>query len=110
MTSSNPPWPDAKTSGTPFNGCDNCPSVVTRRIRPGRSVTSIRPSGRNASDQGLTSPLAIVWTSSGPADDVNDVVSPRVPVTIRNDAANSVAAVSDAATSATGVFIVTRWR
>src|SRR5258706_139330 len=34
--------------------------------------------------------------------------SPRVPVAIRNDAASRVAAVSAAATRATGVFIVTR--
>ena len=33
---------------------------VTMRMRPGRSVTSMRPSGRNASAQGWTRPLATV--------------------------------------------------
>jgi hypothetical protein len=101
---------DANTSGTPFNGGEICPSVVTRRIRPGRSVTSIRPSGRNASDQGLTSPLATVWTSSWPAEDANEEFSPRVLVAIRSDTDSRIAAVSAEATSTTGAFIVTRWR
>jgi hypothetical protein len=52
----------------------------------------------------------MVWTSSDPAEEANDELSPRVPVAIRNDAASKVAAVSATATSATGVFIVTRWR
>ena len=64
------------------------------RMRPGRSVTSILPSGRNASDHGLTRPLAKVRTSSPPADDGNSVSSPRVPVAITNVAASRIAAVS----------------
>ena len=68
-TSSRPPWPEAQTSGTPFSGGESCPSAVTMRMRPGRSVTSILPSGRNASAQGWTRPLAMVCTSSWPADE-----------------------------------------
>src|ERR1043165_3170880 len=65
--SCSPPWPEARTAGTPVAGGDSLPSRVTTRRRPGRSVTSIRPSGRNASPHGWTSPRATVSTSSGPA-------------------------------------------
>src|SRR5882672_8366571 len=110
MTSRRPPWPDAQTSGTPLSGGDNCPSMVTMRMRPGRSVTSILPSGRNASDHGLTRPRAKVRTSRPPADDGNSVSSPRVPVAITNVAVSRIAAVSAAVTSPTGVFIIVRLR
>ena len=92
-TSSRPPWPDAQTSGAPLSGGENCPSAVTMRMRPGRSVTSILPSGRNASDHGWTRPLAKVRTSSSPADERNTVSSPRVPVAITRVAASRIAAV-----------------
>ena len=110
-TSSNPPWPEAMTSGTPFSGGEICPSSVTMRMRPGRSVTSIRPSGRNASDHGWASPLATVWTSSWPADDAKEVFSPRVEVTIRNVAVSTIATVNDVVTRTTGVlFMMARSR
>jgi hypothetical protein len=38
-------------------GADFVPSGAMMRIRPGRSVTSMRPSGRNASDHGCTRPV-----------------------------------------------------
>ncbi len=56
-TSSNPPWPRANTFGKPATGGDSLPSGVTTRMRPGRSVTSMRPSGRKASAQGCCRPL-----------------------------------------------------
>ena len=57
-TSSRPPCPRASTAGRPATGSDSClPSALTTRSRPGRSVTSILPSGRNASPHGLTQPL-----------------------------------------------------
>src|ERR1700712_3945240 len=110
MTSSSPPWPEAHTSGTPLSGGDNWPSADTIRMRPGRSVTSILPSGRNASDHGLTRPLAKLRTSRAPADDGNSVSSPRVPVAITRVAASRIAAVSAAVTSPRGVFIRVRLR
>ena len=67
-TSSKPPWPRAKTFGTPASGGDSLPSRVTMRMRPGRSVTSMRPSGRKASDHGCTRPLATVSTAMSPAE------------------------------------------
>src|SRR5258708_22102611 len=80
------------------------------RMRPGRSVTSILPSGKNASDHGWTRPLATVCTSSCPADDANVVSSPRVLVAIRKVAANRIAALSATVTSATGVFTMAHSR
>ena len=106
MMSSRPPWPVAHTSGTFFSGGESWPSAETMRMRPGRSVTSILPSGRKASAQGCTRPLAKVCTSSCPAEDPNDVFWPRVPVTSRNDPASKVAAESAIVTSPTGVFIM----
>jgi hypothetical protein len=45
------------TAGSPATGSDIClPSALTTRSRPGRSVTSILPLGRNARPHGLTSP------------------------------------------------------
>src|SRR5690349_4968727 len=58
------------------------------RIWPGRSVTSMRPSGRKASDQGLRKPLATVSTASCP-DSVR--VCARLGVTATLAAVNSVA-------------------
>src|SRR5262245_12861750 len=37
-------------------------------MRPGRSVTSMRPLGRKASDHGCDRPCATVWTASLPAE------------------------------------------
>ena len=51
-TSSRPPWPVAATSGKPAIGSDSCPDFATMRSRPGRSVTNMRPSGRNCRPQG----------------------------------------------------------
>src|SRR4051794_17991406 len=109
-TSSSPPWPVAQTSGTPFSGGESCPSTLTMRMRPGRSVTSILLSGRNASAHGWTKPPATVCTSSCPAEDANVVSSPRVLVAIRKVTASRVAAASAAVTSPTGVFTMVRSR
>src|SRR5262245_46608510 len=106
MTSSRPPWLLAHTSGTFFSGGESWPSAETMRMRPGRSVTSSLPSPRKASAQGCTRPLAKVCTSSCPAEDWNDVLCPRVPVTSKNVPASSVAAESAIVTSPKGVFIM----
>src|SRR5262249_12334774 len=66
-TSCRPPWPDARTAGTPASGGESLPSRATMRRRPGRSVTSMRPSGRNASPQGCSSPSATVSTLIEPS-------------------------------------------
>ena len=68
ITSSRPPCPEANTRGTFPRGGDNWPLRETMRIRPGRSVTSMRPSGKNASDHGCTKPLATVCTEISPAE------------------------------------------
>ena len=52
----------ASTCGTPPKGCDRLPSLAISRMRPGRSVTSARPSGRKARPQGFTRPRAKVST------------------------------------------------
>ena len=44
------------------------PSVPTTRSRPGRSVTSILPPGRNAMPHGFSSPSATVTTSNATFD------------------------------------------
>src|SRR3984893_18514503 len=46
----------------------------------------------------------------GPADEANEVSSPRVPVAISNEAASRIATVSAAVTMMTGVFILARSR
>ena len=69
-TSSMPACPCAETFGTPDSGADNFPSRLTMRMRPGRSVTSIRPSGRKASAQGYSSPWATVSTVMAPAEEL----------------------------------------
>ena len=45
-------------------GSDSLPSAPTTRRRPGRSVTSIRPSGRKAMPHGFSRPSATVTTSN----------------------------------------------
>ena len=54
-------------------GSDRVPSFATMRSRPGRSVTSMRPSGRKARPQGNWSFFATVSTLMGP-----DLVSIKV--------------------------------
>jgi hypothetical protein len=49
-----------------------------------------------------------LWRASGGCG--GSVVSPRVPVAIRNDAVSRIAAANAAVTRATGVLIVTRSR
>ena len=44
------------------DGGESLPSLPTRRMRPGRSVTSSRPSGRKGMPHGCSSPLAKVST------------------------------------------------
>jgi hypothetical protein len=66
-TSSNPPCPWAKTSGTPVSGFEIAPSSDTSRSLLGRSVTSICPSGRKANPQGFWSPFPTVSTLTNPA-------------------------------------------
>ena len=96
-TSSRPPWPEAQTSGTPLSGGEIWPSAVTIRMRPGRSVTSIFPSGRNASAHGLARPFAMVRTSSSPADEPNTGCWPRAAGGPAIEAASMMAAVSKTA-------------
>lgn len=62
-TSMSPPSPDAHTGGSPSIGALKVPSDATSRSRPGRSETRSRPSGRNATAQGLSSPEATVTCS-----------------------------------------------
>src|SRR6266849_3840630 len=52
-----PPLPFVLTSETPLTGFGSSTPSRTTRSRPGRSVTSMLPSGRNATLQGCTSPL-----------------------------------------------------
>src|SRR5215468_5167408 len=63
-----PAWLWAKTLGTLPSAGDSWPFRVAMRIRPGRSVTSMRPSGKNASDHGFTKPSATVRTDRSPAE------------------------------------------
>src|SRR3569832_424212 len=70
MTSIRPAWLRAKTFGTPASGSDVLPSLSTIRMRPGRSVTSMRPSGRKARDHGCSSRAVTVVTETGPAEDL----------------------------------------
>ena len=58
------PGPRASTAREARHRLRHClPSALTTRSRPGRSVTSILPSGRNASPHGLARPSATVTTS-----------------------------------------------
>jgi hypothetical protein len=66
-TSSRPPCPPVSTSGTPASGADTLPLRSTMRSRPGRSVTIIRPSGRNSSAQGCSRPRATVSARTTPS-------------------------------------------
>ncbi len=74
-TSSSPPCPSARTFGTPASGSDSFPLGSTIRSRPGRSVTRMRPSGRNASAHGCSSPRATVSTRNAPS--IEDGVGER---------------------------------
>src|SRR5262249_24072633 len=53
------------------SGGDSFPSRVAMRSRPGRSVTSMRPSGRKASPHGFDRPRATVSTWRSPAEERN---------------------------------------
>src|ERR1700737_2539401 len=94
-----------------------------------RPMTGSAKQSREKQEDWIASSLALLaMTEEGerrhhfPAGDVSTVrpaglsvrgrsaPSPRVPVAIRSDAASRIAAVSVAATSTTGVFIVTRSR
>ena len=66
-TSSRPPCPRAWTAGTPRGGWRRARPARLSGSCPGRSVTSRRPSGRNASAQGCSSPRARVSTRTAPA-------------------------------------------
>ena len=55
-TSCRPPWPCTVTSGSPFTGLGSSKPLATTLSLPAFSVTSMRPSGRNASDQGCSRP------------------------------------------------------
>ena len=63
-TSNNPPWSWAWTAGTPLMLPDSWPVAESSSRRPGRSVTSMRPSGRKASPQGLDSPVVSSLTET----------------------------------------------
>src|SRR5687768_15380415 len=49
-------------------GADNLPSAERTRRRPGLSVISILPPGRNATDHGFCSPSRTVTTSNATPD------------------------------------------
>ena len=57
-----PPLPSVLTGGTPEMGCGSSTPSRTMRSRPGRSVTSMPPSGRNAIAHGCESPLVTTLT------------------------------------------------
>ena len=59
-TSSRPHWPTASTAGKPSSAAEMRPSAVTMRKAPAFSVTSMRPSGRNATAHGWARPAATV--------------------------------------------------
>ena len=59
-----PRGPPGCTSGTPATGCSSSLPSRTMRSRPTRSVTSIEPSGRNATDQGCSRCFARTVTFS----------------------------------------------
>src|SRR5262245_37899057 len=62
-TASSPPCPYPSIGGSPATGWgSSLPSREAIRNRPARSVTSVRPSGRNASAQGCSSPWVSVTT------------------------------------------------
>src|SRR3954469_5310976 len=61
-TSCNPPCPCTVTRGRPAIGCGSSLPLLIMRSRPAFSVTSMRPSGRTASDQGCSRPFTI-WTT-----------------------------------------------
>ena len=53
-----------RRAGTPWSGSESVPSAATMRRRPGRSVTSMRPSGRKARPQGFCRSRATVSTTT----------------------------------------------
>ena len=63
-TSSSPAWPSTKIFGSPEISEINAPSAPSSSRRPGFSVTSMRPSGRNARPHGNSSPVATSSTRS----------------------------------------------
>ncbi len=66
--------------------------VLTMRSRPGRSVTSIRPSGRKAIPHGCSSPLATVSTVSAPAEEFTRTGCCAIAASGQSEAAASQAA------------------
>ena len=48
--------------GQPASGADGLPSLPMMRMRPGRSLTMIRPSGRKWNEKAPVSPVATVST------------------------------------------------
>ena len=58
---------------------------VTMRMRPGRSVMSIRLFGRNARLQGYSSPRATVSTLISPADDEKTCASAGAIIVSQDD-------------------------
>ena len=65
---SSPPSPFWLTFSVATGVGDSAPLAATRRTAPVRSVTSARPSGRNAMSHGTWSPVVITLTVGGPLD------------------------------------------
>src|SRR5262249_20350005 len=61
---------EANTFGTPAMAGDSVPFEVTIRMRPGRSVTSMRLLDRKAIAHGCSNPCAMVSTTISPADEL----------------------------------------
>ena len=59
---------DSTTSTSPTGSAWSRPSAESRRTRPGRSVTSARPSGSHAIAHGVSRPLATVRTFGPPSE------------------------------------------
>ncbi len=57
-----PPLPSVLTRGTPAMGVGSSTPLRMMRSRPGRSVTSMLPSGRNARLHGCERPLVTTLT------------------------------------------------
>src|SRR5262245_33005940 len=90
-TSGRPPWPAAKTFGRPASAGESLPSAATIRMRPGRSVTSMRPSGRKATAQGWSRPFATVWTAKSPPAEWNTCACAGGTPSAMNPAALAIA-------------------
>jgi hypothetical protein len=78
-TSSNPPCPPAATAGNPASAGPTGPLALTTRMRPGRSVTRNCPSGRKATAQGFTSPVATATSDTGRDGADEAVCAPPMP-------------------------------